>query len=112
MAEFRLMTWNVENLLAVGADGGPRTQAELDTKLTSLAQVINTQRPDVLALQEVGAPEVLAALGRPLSHELPHAAVSAHPNARGIRVAFLSRLPLTAGPASPVPGWAGAGAGR
>ena len=80
------MTWNVENLLAVGADGGPRTQAELDAKLASLAQVIDAQQPDVL---------VLAALAQQLGHQLPHTEVSAHPNTRGIRVAFLGRLPLT-----------------
>jgi hypothetical protein len=51
VAEFRLMTWNVENLLAVGAEGGPGTQQELDAKLDSLAAVINAQQPDVLALK-------------------------------------------------------------
>ena len=95
MAPFRLMTWNVENLLRVGDQGGPTTQAELDAKLDSLAQVIDTQQPDVLALQEIGQPDMLAALQHQLTHKLPHHEISTHPDQRGIRVALLSRLPLS-----------------
>ncbi len=96
VAEFRLMTWNVENLLMVGTEGGPRTQEEFDAKFASLAAVIDTQQPDVLALQEIGQPELLALLQEQLSHRLAHSAVSSQPDGRGIRVAFLSRLPLQA----------------
>jgi endonuclease/exonuclease/phosphatase family metal-dependent hydrolase len=67
---FRLMTWNVQNLLPVGDKDGPPTQAALDAKLASLAQVIDAQQPDVLALQEVGPPPDPAA-----------AAGAAHPQA-------------------------------
>ena len=91
---FRLMTWNVQNLLPVGTEGGPPTPQAMEAKLASLAKVIDAQQPDVLALQEVGPPEVLAPLQELLGHELPHAEVSAHPDGRGIRVALLSRLPL------------------
>jgi endonuclease/exonuclease/phosphatase family metal-dependent hydrolase len=91
---FRLMTWNVENLLPVGSKAGPPTQAAMDAKLASLAQVIDAHQPDVLALQEVGRPELLAPLQQRLTHQLPHREVSTHPDHRGIRVAFLSRLPL------------------
>jgi len=91
---FRLMTWNVQNLLPVGSKGGPPTQAALDAKLASLAQVIDAQQPDVLALQEVGPPQMLEPLQERLTHKLPHREVSAHPDGRGIRVAVLSRLPL------------------
>lgn len=94
MVAFRLMTWNVQNLLPVGSKGGPPTQQALDAKLASLAAVIDAQQPDVLALQEVGPPEMLQLLQQRLPHQLPHAEVSAHPDTRGIRVAFLSRLPL------------------
>jgi endonuclease/exonuclease/phosphatase family metal-dependent hydrolase len=92
---FRLMTWNVQNLLPVGSTDGPPTQAAMDAKLASLAAVIDAQQPDVLALQEVGPPEVLEPLQALLGHKLPHREVSAHPDHRGIRVALLSRLPLT-----------------
>jgi endonuclease/exonuclease/phosphatase family metal-dependent hydrolase len=88
------MTWNVQNLLRVGDPEGPATQAELEAKLVSLAQVIDAQQPDLLALQEVGHPDVLAALQQQLSHQLPHRLASAHPDQREIRVAMLSRLPL------------------
>jgi hypothetical protein len=50
------MTWNVENLLRVGDQGGLTTQAELDAKLASLAQVIDTQQPDVLASKKSASP--------------------------------------------------------
>jgi endonuclease/exonuclease/phosphatase family metal-dependent hydrolase len=94
MVAFRLMTWNVQNLLPVGSTDGPPTQAAMDAKLASLAAVIDAQQPDVLALQEVGPAEVLEPLQQRLAHQLPHAEVSAHDDHRHIRVAFLSRLPL------------------
>jgi endonuclease/exonuclease/phosphatase family metal-dependent hydrolase len=91
---FRLMTWNVQNLLPVGTKDGPPTQLALDAKLASLAQVIDAQQPDVLALQEVGPPQMLQQLQERLTHKLPHLEVSEHPDRRQIRVAFLGRLPL------------------
>jgi hypothetical protein len=88
------MTWNVQNLLPVGTKDGPPTQAALDAKLASLAQVIDTQQPDVLALQEIGPPQMLEQLQQRLTHKLPHLEISEHPDRHQIRVAFLSRLPL------------------
>jgi hypothetical protein len=99
VAEFRMLTWNVQNLFAVGTPDGPPTQEAFDAKLDSLAEVLDAQRPDVAALQELGPPEVLAQLQARLSHPLPHQQLSEHPDDRGIRVGFLSRLPL----AAPVP---------
>jgi hypothetical protein len=86
------------NLPPVGAEGGPRTQQELDAKLDSLAAVVNAQQPDVLALQEVGEPQQLAALQQRCP-TLGHSPLSSQPDGRGIRVAYLSRLSLQ----SPVP---------
>lgn len=91
---FRLMTWNVQNLFPAGTPDGPPTQVAFQTKLGSLAEVIDAQQPDVLALQEVGPPEALQELQQRLSHKLPNQQLSAHPDRRGIRVAFLSHLPL------------------
>jgi endonuclease/exonuclease/phosphatase family metal-dependent hydrolase len=91
-----MLTWNVQNLFAAGSEDGPPTQAAFDAKLASLAEVLDAQRPDVAALQELGPPEVLAQLQDRLTHELPHQQLSAHPDGRGIRVGFLSRLPLAA----------------
>jgi hypothetical protein len=81
-------------LLPVGTKDGPPTQAALDAKLGSLAQVIDAQQPDVLALQEVGPPQMLQQLQERLTRKLAHQQISEHPDRRQIRVAFLGRLPL------------------
>ena len=50
MGEFRLMTWNVQNLFPVGAEDGPDTTAEFAAKLASLAAVIDVTRPSLIRL--------------------------------------------------------------
>ena len=50
MSQFRVMSWNVENLFDVGDGDGPDTQAELKAKIESLRSVIDEQKPHVLAL--------------------------------------------------------------
>ncbi|WP_199542993.1 endonuclease/exonuclease/phosphatase family protein [Prauserella sp. PE36] len=86
-------TWNLENLFKPGGEAGPRTQDAYEAKLAALADTIRSLEPDVLAVQEVGDPEALrelaARVGGDWEIEL------AEPDARGIRVGFLSRLPLT-----------------
>ena len=84
------MSWNVENLFDVGAEDGPETQAQLTAKVESLRAVIDVQRPHVLALQEVGSENALARLRAASTLAMPYRAVAA-PDARGSRVAFLSR---------------------
>ena len=71
MGEFRVMTWNVQNLFPVGAEDGPDTTAEFSAKLASLAAVIDDVEPDVLCLQEIGTDGALAALQDTLGHEMP-----------------------------------------
>ncbi len=83
------MTWNVQNLLAVGHPSGPGSVAELTAKVAALAAVIDRGRPHVLALQEVGEASELAQLQRALSWSMPYRALGV-PDDRGIRVAFLS----------------------
>lgn len=90
MATLRVMTWNVQNLLAVGAEGAPRTTAELNAKIRTLAAVIDDARPHVLALQEVGDERVVARLQSALSWTMPHRALGI-PDERGIRVGFISK---------------------
>jgi endonuclease/exonuclease/phosphatase family metal-dependent hydrolase len=92
MANFKVMTWNVENLFQFGAKGGPKTEEDYRQKLSSLAEVILSLAPDVLALQEIGGPEALSDLGDLLKGNYPHRQLSAHPDPRGIRVGFLSTL--------------------
>jgi hypothetical protein len=93
VSEFRVMTWNVENLFGVGDEDGPDTQAELKAKIESLRSVIDEQQPHVLGLQEIGSEAALGQLQAALKTPMPYRAV-AEPDERGIRVAFLSRRVL------------------
>lgn len=92
MTAFKVMTWNVENLFRPGNPAGPKTQGEYLTKLTSLAHVISELDPDVLALQEVGQEAAFEDLVVLLNDRYPHRRLSQHPDPRGIRVGFLSKL--------------------
>ncbi|GIH25088.1 hypothetical protein Aph01nite_33980 [Acrocarpospora phusangensis] len=87
-------TWNLENLYRAGGEFGPRDEAAYEAKLKALAGTITQIGPDVLGVQEVGEPEALEDLAGLLEGEW-HLALSRYPDARGIRVGFLSRLPLT-----------------
>ena len=60
MSQFRVMTWNVENLFDIGDEDGPETQAELNAKLDSLASLINEQEAHVLARRRSEAPPAAA----------------------------------------------------
>lgn len=90
----RICTWNLENLFLPGDAAGPETAAAYQAKLASLAEVIATMAPDVLAVQEVGDVAALTDLAARVGGTW-HTATAA-PDRRGIRVGFLSRLPLTA----------------
>jgi endonuclease/exonuclease/phosphatase family metal-dependent hydrolase len=92
MTTFKIMTWNLENLYRSGTKFGSKTPAEFMQKLNSLAQVILALDPDVLAVQEVGDPAPFADLVATLKGHYPHTQLSTHPDPRGIRVGFLSKL--------------------
>jgi endonuclease/exonuclease/phosphatase family metal-dependent hydrolase len=99
MTAFKVMNWNVENLF-LPDPLKPESQQDFQDKLAKLAAVIDTEQPDVLALQEVGPNGALAALQQALTHSMPHAA-EGKPEAggepsRSIRVAILSTRPLKA----------------
>jgi endonuclease/exonuclease/phosphatase family metal-dependent hydrolase len=85
-------TWNLENLFRPGSEAAPKSQQAYEAKLTALAKTITKLATDVLAVQEVGEPEALKdlidRLGQGWRSEL------ADPDGRGIRVGFLSQLPL------------------
>ncbi len=87
-------TWNLENLFRWGQADGPSSQEAYDAKLEELRRVIDGLRPDVLAVQEVGNLDALEDLRTRLAGDW-HSEVSEHPDPRGIRVGFLSRLELT-----------------
>lgn len=88
-------TWNLENLYRPGGPFGPRTEEAYDKKLQALAGTIDQIRPDVLGVQEVGAPEALADLVERLDGRW-HTVLSGVPDGRGIRVGVLSRLEVQA----------------
>ncbi|MGY1694607.1 endonuclease/exonuclease/phosphatase family protein [Geodermatophilus sp. SYSU D00814] len=88
----RIGTWNLENLFPPGTPGGPTTGQAYQAKLAALAETIAALDPDVLAVQEVGDPSALDDLAKAVGG-YPHTA-TADPDGRGIRVGFLSKLPL------------------
>lgn len=90
MAEFRVMTFNVQNLFPAGHDFGPKTRSAFNAKIRSLAAVIESARPHVVGLQELGPASAVEALQNELGdHPMPHRELSA-PDSRGIRVGFIS----------------------
>ncbi len=91
---FNVMTWNVENLFPVGHPSGPKSPEIYEQKMRNLAHTILAIAPDVLAVQEVGDPATFADLQRRLGDRFPYTMLSSHPDPRGIRVGFASRLPL------------------
>ncbi|HYN34212.1 MAG TPA: endonuclease/exonuclease/phosphatase family protein [Ilumatobacteraceae bacterium] len=93
MTQFRVMTWNVQNLFEVGVEGGPERQVDFDAKIASLAAVIDRTEPHVLAVQEVGTAPALSALQDALNHNMRFSALGVA-DERGIRVGFLSTKKL------------------
>lgn len=94
MPNFKVMTWNVENLFRPTADATPEEQERYHRKLRLIADTINQNAPDVVALQEIGGNGPLQDLQQSLDGTYPHRAVSTSPDGRGIRVGFLSTLPI------------------
>jgi endonuclease/exonuclease/phosphatase family metal-dependent hydrolase len=89
------MTWNVENLFLPKIDSSIEDVTQFAFKLNLLANVIRQFDPDVVGLQEVGGEEPLLELQVTLNDVYPNRIVSAFPDGRGIRVAFLSKLEVT-----------------
>lgn len=92
---FKVMTWNIENLFRP-EDSSQRVTKDAEKKykqkLETLANTIVRLEPDILALQEVGGEGALGDLNALLKKRYPHTQLSQFPDARGIRVAFLSNL--------------------
>ncbi|WP_055568014.1 endonuclease/exonuclease/phosphatase family protein [Streptomyces atriruber] len=86
-------TWNLENLYRPGGPFGPEDKAAYEAKLASLAATITALRPSVLGVQEVGDPAALADLAGMLEGTW-HVTLSQHADDRGIRVGFLTSLPV------------------
>lgn len=86
-------TWNLENLYRPGGPFGPKDKTAYETKLASLAATINALQPQVLGVQEVGDPAALEDLAALLEGTW-HITLSEHADDRGIRVGFLTSLPV------------------
>ena len=95
MTIFRAMTWNVENLFMPKTGSSEDDHMHYAFKLNLLANVIKKHDPDVVGLQEVGGEEPLLDLQVALGGMYPNRYVSAFPDRRGIRVAFLTKLEVT-----------------
>ena len=96
MATFKVMTWNVENLLTPSPGDADELHV-FQQKLLVLSTIINQEHPDVVALQEVGGEGPLVELQDALGGTYPHRAISVFPDQRGIRVCFLWTAPGTHG---------------
>jgi len=90
-------TWNPENLHRPGGPYGPPDRAAYEAKLDAIAAVVDRLGPDLLGVQEICDSGALADMVTRLGELLGswQTALSSHPDSRGIRVSFLSRLPLT-----------------
>ncbi len=88
------MTWNLENLFPAGHQYGPRTAEVYAEKLGNIAATVRHIEPDIVAVQEVGDPDVIVQLQTRLGGDYAHAKLSESPDPRGIRVGLLSRWPL------------------
>jgi endonuclease/exonuclease/phosphatase family metal-dependent hydrolase len=91
MTIIKAMTWNVENLFRPTSGATQAEQERFQRKIELLAGVINQLDPDFVALQEIGGLEPLHDLQQALGSAYPNHAISAFPDRRGIRVAFLSK---------------------
>jgi len=89
-----VMTWNLENLFPVGHASGPNSRDIYERKMRNIAQTVLAIAPDVLGVQEVGDPATFADLQRRLNDRYPYTFLSQKPDPRGIRVGFLSRMPM------------------
>ena len=95
MTTFRAMTWNVENLFMPKTGASLEEQMKYAFKLNLIANVIREYQPDVVGLQEVGGEEPLLDLQVALGGSYPNRIVSAFPDGRGIRVAYLTHLEVS-----------------
>jgi endonuclease/exonuclease/phosphatase family metal-dependent hydrolase len=108
----RIATWNVENLFDAEDDPDNKgddeflptswrrwTEARYAQKLTNLAYVISSMKPDAIGLQEVENRRVLTDLAAvlaepPFDWPLPNISHWNSPDPRGIDVGLITRLPV------------------
>lgn len=87
----RLATFNLKDFFAARRD---EERAVVEAKLSNVAASLRRARADVIALQEVGSPELLERLVKEVPELGYGAPVVGSEDRRGIRNAILSRLPV------------------
>lgn len=87
----RLATFNLKDFFAPRRDG---EHAVVEAKLSNVAASLRRARADIIALQEVGSPELLDRLIKEVPELGYGAPVVGSQDRRGIRNAILSRLPV------------------
>jgi len=90
---FTLATFNVKNLLHPGEES-VASRGLLSSKLDGIAETLCQCDADAIGLQEVGPPELLRALLERLPGMRYGEPILGTADARGIRCALLSRLPV------------------
>jgi endonuclease/exonuclease/phosphatase family metal-dependent hydrolase len=90
---FTLATFNVKNLLRPGEDS-VASRGLLSSKLDGIAETLRECDADAIGLQEVGPPELLGALLERLPGMRYGEPIVGTADARGIRCALLSRIPV------------------
>jgi len=97
MSRCRVATFNMKNLfLPGGSVGQPAIQGALPKRraeLRALARALQLADADVVALQEVGSITALEAVNQLLAEPYPHLLMLPGNSARGIHLAYASRVP-------------------
>jgi len=88
---FTLATFNVKDLLEPRSE---TARALFEAKLDWIARMVQACDADVMGLQEVGTPDLLRAVLARLGNSGYSAPVMGTADARGIRCALISRLPV------------------
>ncbi|MBI5543192.1 MAG: endonuclease/exonuclease/phosphatase family protein [Deltaproteobacteria bacterium] len=96
---FKVMDWNVHDFFDETDDPAKqdtqRTATQVNSKIAKLADAINDQQPDILALQEVETKDLLRRLNDSLTKKLPNFELVPAGDPRGINVALMTRFPIT-----------------
>jgi len=92
----RIGTWNLENLFKPPSPFAPKTEAEYDAKLDTLAEAITRMDQHVLVVQEVGDPTALQELADRVGGTWHIETAAPEPDTpHVIRVGIMSRVALS-----------------
>lgn len=89
-----VLTWNADNFFRPGRTATIVEHEQYKARLNFIGILVRQEAPDAVVLQEVGGMETLDDLKR-ACRDYPHLDLSSFPDDRGIRVAILSKAPLS-----------------